>query len=441
MDQRRCLVAFAAIILCALSATAQAALVGYWQFEGNANDSSGLGNHGTLQNGAGFFADDPQGPGQSLNLAGGSQHVLVPHNSSLNMPTQMTIAAWVRPIGNVAWDGVIAKSPSNGSGNQHAGNYELRIENGSRVPTFLYQQGGVNDTAAVNGAPGTVTDNVWTHVAVTVKEGSFASFYLNGAQVASPTVSAAFGALNTNPLYIGTRADLFTPMNGRIDDVALFNHALSASEISTIMGGNLSAYRQGQLVSGVNATASSELVGAPFNRAAQFAANGAGFVPATGTHTVTPDGAMWLNRGSSGAFGTPDTNPFITFDLGMKRDITEVQIWNYNEFLTGRADLLARGVNRATFQVSDDGINFVDIFTTNITQAPGVANLDFHDTFQVNAVGRYLRLANLTNHGGDNGFVGLSEVRIFAIPIPEPATASLALLALGGLMLRRRRMA
>jgi len=443
MNQRRYLALFAATILCALTATSQAALVGLWQFDGNALDASGQANHGTLQNGASFIADDPQGPGQSLNLAGGSQHVLVPHNASLNMPVQTTIAAWVRPIGNVGWDAILGKTPSNGSSLNHAGNYELRIENGSRVPHFLYQQGGVDDTVAVNAGAATIANNVWTHLAVTAAENGTATFYINGVAVASPAVNANFGALNTNPLYIGTRADLFTTLDGRLDDVALFNHVLSPAEISTIMGGNFTAYTNpgpGQVV-GVVATASSQLLG-NFDRAASHTVDGSGFNAITGTHTTVPDGNMWLNVGSSGAFGTPDTDPFIQFDLGSKRNIDFIEIWNYNE--NSPPLLTARGVNQATFQVSDDGVNFVDLFTTNLAIAPGVNNVDFHQTFQIDSMGRYLRLAHLTNHGGDNGFVGLSEVRIFAAQtqaIPEPATLLLGTLGITALLARRRRTA
>ncbi|NIP98796.1 MAG: hypothetical protein GWO24_37490, partial [Akkermansiaceae bacterium] len=74
-------------------------LIGLWSFEGNTNDSSGNDNHGELQNGASLSDEvaDALGAGQSLALAGGEQHVLVPHHSSLDVTEAITITAWVKP--------------------------------------------------------------------------------------------------------------------------------------------------------------------------------------------------------------------------------------------------------------------------------------------------------------------------------------------------------
>jgi hypothetical protein len=430
----------AAAVLFFVSAPAQAALVGLWTFEGSAGDSSGLGNNGTLMNGATIVADDPHGAGQSLAVNGGSQHVLVPHDQTLNIVGQGTFAAWVRPIGNIGWDGVLAKNPSNGSALNHAGNYELRIENGTRRPTFHYQQGGVNDTIARDPGAGALVNDVWTHVAVTTTASGNATFYVNGAVVGSQPLNQNYGATNFNPLFIGSRADLFTVMNGRLDDVAVFDHVLTASEISDIMGGNFNAFlgtTEPLYIQGVTATASSQL-GGGFDRAASHTVDGSGFNPVSGTHSNGLEGVHWLNVGSSGAFGTPDLNPSITFDLGSVMAVQDMLVWNYNE--TDVIDLTNRGVQNATVQVSNDGIVFTDLFNTTLLEAPGVTNVDYHQTVPLNVNARFIRLANLTNYGDPNGFRGLSEVR-FTAQIPEPATALLGLLGVGGLLARRRRAA
>ena len=228
-----------AIMLYAASG-ARGELIGLWSFDGNALDSSGKGNHGTLQNGAGFSVDTPPlFGGQSLNVAGGTQHVLVPHHPSLDVTGEITIAAWIKPsMAGAGWDGILAKSPSsNGSAANHAGNYELRVENTSRRLTFLYQQGGVNDTGDAFSVDAVVNSGAWQHVAVTSAAG-VATFYVNGAAVgvADPG-TATFGAINTNPLYIGSRADLFTVMDGLMDEVGLWNHALSPAEIQQLASG------------------------------------------------------------------------------------------------------------------------------------------------------------------------------------------------------------
>ena len=51
-------------------------LVGWWPFNGNANDESGNGNNGTV-NGATLANDRFGNPSQALNLSGNNQHILI----------------------------------------------------------------------------------------------------------------------------------------------------------------------------------------------------------------------------------------------------------------------------------------------------------------------------------------------------------------------------
>lgn len=215
-------------------------LLAYWPFDGDTSDASGNGHDGTLTNGATLSDDVPPGSsGQSLQISGGEQHVLVPHDDGLNITEELTIAAWVQPQGDAEWDGIIAKNPSEGSMPNHAGNYELRIENETRALHLLYQNGGVDDTAFHQATEAIVTGDTWSHVAVTAVKGGEVNFYINGelADTHADLVLESFGATNTSPVYIGSRADFFTVMDGLIDEVALFDRALSADEILAISQG------------------------------------------------------------------------------------------------------------------------------------------------------------------------------------------------------------
>src|SRR5437879_9165041 len=70
--------------------------------------------------------------------------------------------------------------------------------------------------------------NTWTHLAGTF-DGTTYSFYMNGQLL--KTVPGVLGQPNTAPLKIGGSADKAT-FAGRIDEVEIFNHALTATEIS-----------------------------------------------------------------------------------------------------------------------------------------------------------------------------------------------------------------
>ena len=219
------------------AAPIHADLIGYWTFDDQtAEDASGFGHDGILAGSVlpSYSGDVPPsvGAGFSLFVPGGDSHVLVPHAETLNITDEITIMAWVKTSGpDNGWDGILAKNPSDGSSANHAGNYELRVEQGSRNVHFLHQRGGMDDTAFYLSPETTVTDGKWEHVAVTAATGGTVDFYLNGVLTDSLGIQDPFGATNTNPLYIGSRADLFTPMDGLLDEVQLWDSVLSAGEI------------------------------------------------------------------------------------------------------------------------------------------------------------------------------------------------------------------
>lgn len=256
------LVAVAMATLCLTGATANAqTLVGLWRFDGDFVDSSIFGNDGTPMNGVTLTAGQA-GFGQAADFSGNDTHVLVPHHASLNMASAVTMAAWVNADGN-AWEGILAKNPSNGSNNNQAGNYELRLETGSENIQALYQTGGVNDTVTDNSETSVPTGS-WHHVAVSI-DGTGATeiinYYLDGVLVDSDTTLDGFGATNTNPLYIGSRADLFTDFHGQLDDVALFEGILDETQIGTIGTGDFTAFGVGQVVPEPTSIAMWSLIG------------------------------------------------------------------------------------------------------------------------------------------------------------------------------------
>ena len=209
----------------------------------------------------------------------------------------------------------------------------------------------------------------------------------------------------------------------------------------------VSSATQGATLTGVTIEdVSSELV-AGFDRGAIRLLDGSGFDEALGTHNVTPDGnqggGMWLNNGTFANPNDPNApGAVITFDLGGSTALNSVTIWNYNE--TARPDLVNRGANAAQILVaSEEGGAFTSLGDFNFTVAPGVADQNFGQiidlsTFPEAGDARLVRFNITSNHGGDNNFVGLSEVRFDGTQVPEPSAGILALIGLAGCLRRRR---
>jgi hypothetical protein len=137
-------------------------------------------------------------------------------DSALLDVNAVTIAAWV----------YVTMMPDN---NMHAAvldnnnQYALYVENGGSIRCYA--------GASTANMSGVIQANQWTHVACT-GDGGVLHAYVNGHQVASgilagiPTGSATGLTLGSdNPSGNGSR------LNGWLDDVRLYNRALSATEV------------------------------------------------------------------------------------------------------------------------------------------------------------------------------------------------------------------
>src|SRR5262249_12252797 len=141
----------------------------------------------------------------------------------LRLTTAMTLEAWVNPSTvDSGWRDAIYKGDDN---------YYLE---GTSSRDGLPAVGGRFGTASTDAfGTGTLTANTWTHLAATYDGAAFRLF-VNGTQVAS---TARTGALLTsaNPLQIGGDSLYGQFFAGMLDEIRVYNIALSAAQIQTDM--------------------------------------------------------------------------------------------------------------------------------------------------------------------------------------------------------------
>ena len=184
-------------------------------------DVSGNGNAGTIA-GATWT---PSGKfGTALEFNGVDSLVSIPASASLNVSAAMTLEAWIYPIANQSgWRTVIQREVN-------AYMLNASTSEGPLVPGGGGTFGGVYETAA---APPPVPVGAWTHLAVTYN-GAMVTMYVNGALVESNAISGSIET-NTNPLWIGGNVPFGEFFQGRIDEIRVYNRALSQAEIQTDM--------------------------------------------------------------------------------------------------------------------------------------------------------------------------------------------------------------
>jgi hypothetical protein len=185
-------------------------------------DSSGQNNAGTIvgnaaRTGAGKI-------GRAIDFDGVDDYVSVADANSLDLTTGMTLEAWVQLDTASPWRTAIFKEKPGSVV------YDLYATNASNSP-----QGEARFGSAIvqTPAPPALAAGVWTHLAVTY-DGAALRVYRNGTQAAT---KAATGAIQTSTgaLRIGGNLIWGEYLDGRIDEVRVYNRALSAAEITTDM--------------------------------------------------------------------------------------------------------------------------------------------------------------------------------------------------------------
>jgi hypothetical protein len=220
-----------ALIVATLPAMAQTScttpplgLVDWWPGEGNAVDIVGT-NNGTLVNGTGFA---PGEVGWAFSFNGSlSNYVSIPDSPSLDVfTTKITIELWLKSNqsgANPDWRGIFSK-----------GNSSWRLLGTTGSGTVTFGTTGLANLQLIGSR--NVNDGQWHHVAA-VYDGTNEYLYVDGAlDVSTPNTGSI--SQTSDPVYIGNVANTGNSgkyyFNGLIDEVSIYNRALTASEIEAI---------------------------------------------------------------------------------------------------------------------------------------------------------------------------------------------------------------
>ena len=229
---------------CTLPTNLQNGLVGYWPFCGNANDESGNANNGTV-NGASLTTDRFGNTNNAYLFLNGNTNSYISLGNNIH-PNQFTYSIWAYKT-NIRTNGfnVLLSSYFN--------NFGFEIQNSQQnLGTVL----GNNNSWSGMGKNQNNLNN-WKHIVVSY-DGNIAKMFLDGIQILNSDLVISYPNISvgdilsmnnfapgTNTLFVGDRPnDTSNQFNyeGILDDIAIYNRALSPSEITQLYSTNQITY-------------------------------------------------------------------------------------------------------------------------------------------------------------------------------------------------------
>jgi hypothetical protein len=199
-------------------------LVGQWALDSThynsttsrVDDLTPYGNHGTNY-GATVGSD-------YTTFDGSNDYVEVADNAVLNITGDITLSAWVYRNSIGSEDDIIVRGQHVVSG------WRVFISGVNDIRYSTYQSGFFQETHSSN----TIAAGQWFHIVAT-RTGATGKLYLNGAECSYSQQNSHINPTAVNrALRIGAYGDGTSPFDGRVDDVRVYNRALSATEIQTL---------------------------------------------------------------------------------------------------------------------------------------------------------------------------------------------------------------
>ena len=201
-------------------------LVGYWPFNGNANDESGNGNNGSVNNAT--LTQDRYGSPNSAYDFNANAQIVCPQN---NIPSQIfSLSVWINQdnsFANIQY--VCLGSSASTTWGAVASNNNLYLGYGA----------GCSGTGGSILNPASITLSNWIHfVYVSSGVGGNTQIYKNGVFAGQAQNSTSIGGCSSQNLYFGV--DIFSVsefIDGKLDDIGIWDRALTQQEITDLYNG------------------------------------------------------------------------------------------------------------------------------------------------------------------------------------------------------------
>ena len=214
-------------------------LVAAYEFSGNANDVSGNGNDGVV-NGASLTTDRFGNANSAYSFDGVDDYILVADSPTLDFSSShLSVSAWVNPAAFTrgTYERIVGRW--NSSWEEDEREFYLGLDPSDTFAFSMHPDGTESLGTHVHlTSTTTLMLGEWVHVAGTW-DGATARVFVNGTEQSSAPYS--LGMIDgTKPLFIGSDDNIDAPapwyynFDGLIDDVYIYDRALSGPEVFTL---------------------------------------------------------------------------------------------------------------------------------------------------------------------------------------------------------------
>jgi hypothetical protein len=214
-------------------------LVGWWPLNGNGNDVSGNGNNGTV-NGAISTTDRLNVTNSAYSFNG--NYIEVPNSPNINPINNLSISTWVFLNQYVNNQNFVSKDYSTFT--QPLTSYTLKMGDNSSINSKAQIQLSINGTKIVLQSLNNIPLSQWCNIVGTY-DGIKMRIYINGILDNFLSVSGNIGSYATNLNFgrwsLGASNGDPQFLNGKLDDIGIWNRALTQTEITALYTSALSS--------------------------------------------------------------------------------------------------------------------------------------------------------------------------------------------------------
>ena len=307
-------------------------LVGYWPFNGNANDESGNGNNGTV-NGATLTTDRFGNTGKAYSFDGVNDYI----STSRSPLTSFSVSLWLFTSQNVAYTPLV---------DAYNSNWELYLSN--YKPTFTrWIMAGAGGTFQEFISTTSASINQWNHLICTYNNGNI-RLYLNGVLIS--TFQNVSITINNNGTFAfgASLSGISQYFNGKLDDIGIWNRALTQQEVNNL-------YSTCALQTSISP------VNSPMNSG--------GSLNLVLTSTDNSASIQWQSNASGIGWNNLVDNTIYSGVNSSNLTINNAQLWNHNQVfrvISSNTDCSDTS-NIANIQITDTCITNVTIYDTLLT--------------------------------------------------------------------------